>query len=283
MNNKESNKSAALFSPSYHSSFASRLRATLESLNYSQKQLSEAIGKTQQMVNHYCLGNNIPNITVLAAIAQELNVSTDYLLGLTDSESTNLEIRKISDSTGLSTKSIQALQKYKNIPIFIDVLNFLLSDLKLLEAIADFLTAPLLDAVKEEPYNNVNLSLPIFDKLSGLFALEMHDCAVAAQNRFSEMHTDNKALQEYVADRYIAKYSTDSRCNIIPTHHSHYSAYTLLSSLAEANHTNTEFDNFVESLEYFGISDVSYIKSIKATTLSKSDNSNNSLPQSEHK
>lgn len=47
-------------------------------------------------------------------IAQYFNVSTDYLLGLTDAPTTNADLRYICDYTGLEEKTIKILNRLKN-------------------------------------------------------------------------------------------------------------------------------------------------------------------------
>jgi len=246
----------------YMSVFATRLRNILDTRGISQYQFAKDIGTTSQNVSHYCLGNSTPHPSMLVVIARKLNVSIDYLMGLTDNESINPEIRSISAYTGLTTDSIEALHKYRVIPLFIDVVNFLLTDLKLLEATADFMTTPFLEAVKNAPYDHVNLALPIFDNLSELRALELNNCAAFEQKLFAKQNVTNSVLKEYVADRYVAKYSTGSRSCVIPTQTKAYTFHDMLYSICE-NESRTEYEEFLQSVEFFGISDIDYIKAIK--------------------
>lgn len=246
----------------YNSVFATRLRNALESSNLTQKKLAEAVGVSSQMVSLYCSGSNAPQLPVLAAIAKELNVTTDFLLGLTDNESVHSEIRGIGDYTGLDTNSIETLHKYQSVPLFMDTVNFLFSDLEFLESIADYFTTPLLDAVNRPPYNHVNLAQPIYDKLSSLRAIDLHDCAVSAQKGFAAANAENSKLQEYVADRYVAKYSTGSSSCCIPQQGHTYNAHEFLYSLYESS-SHTEYEDFIQSLEFFGISNINYVNAIK--------------------
>ena len=243
--------------------FASRLRIALQASGLSQTSLAKKIGVTPQMVSHYCLGNNVPQLSMLATIAQELGVSSDYLLGLAENESVLPEVRNIGDYTGLQTNNIETLHKYKSIPLFTETVNFLLTNLNFLESIADFLTVPLLEAVTKPPYDHVTLVQPVHNKLSALQAIELHDCANDAQKVFTTANAENDKLQEYVADRYIAKYSTGSSSYLVPQHTQAYSRYDLLHSLHETS-SLTEQEEFVQTLEFFGISDVKYVNSVKA-------------------
>ena len=51
----------------------------------------------------------------LTKIANHFNVSTDYLLGLTDIKSTDTKVKDICEYTGLDENTVITLQKIKNI------------------------------------------------------------------------------------------------------------------------------------------------------------------------
>ena len=64
--------------------FKDRLTEALKENNMSQKALAKRIFMSQAIVNNYCTGKREPSLDVLIAICKELNVTSDYLLGLTD-------------------------------------------------------------------------------------------------------------------------------------------------------------------------------------------------------
>lgn len=64
--------------------FKERLNDVLSENNISQNALAKKISMSQGVVNNYCTGKREPSLEVLIAICKELNVSADYLLGLTD-------------------------------------------------------------------------------------------------------------------------------------------------------------------------------------------------------
>lgn len=67
------------------SDFAKTLKETIESRNISQKWLADAADTKEATISRYVTGvNKSPNVDILINIAKALNVSTDYLLGLTD-------------------------------------------------------------------------------------------------------------------------------------------------------------------------------------------------------
>jgi len=64
--------------------FHLRLQKILKEKNVSQVHLAEAIGMSQGVVNNYCTGKREPSIYVLYLICKTLNVSADYLIGLSE-------------------------------------------------------------------------------------------------------------------------------------------------------------------------------------------------------
>lgn len=52
--------------------------------NMKQKDLAKILGVTDNTISYYCSGTRTPKVDQLALIARAVNVTTDYLLGLTD-------------------------------------------------------------------------------------------------------------------------------------------------------------------------------------------------------
>lgn len=63
---------------------AKRLKELRQENNYSQYEIADMIGITQVTYSHYELGRRSVSIQNLVKIAKIYNVSTDYLLGLSD-------------------------------------------------------------------------------------------------------------------------------------------------------------------------------------------------------
>lgn len=61
-----------------------RLRTLREQHGWSQRELARRCGVSDAQINKYESGQTDPSSTYLKLIAEQLNVSTDYLLGVTD-------------------------------------------------------------------------------------------------------------------------------------------------------------------------------------------------------
>jgi transcriptional regulator with XRE-family HTH domain len=65
--------------------FGTTLKNLLDDRGISQKWLADAAGTNEATISRYVTGTNKSSrLDILASIAKALNVSTDYLLGITD-------------------------------------------------------------------------------------------------------------------------------------------------------------------------------------------------------
>lgn len=93
----------------YNKPFPSALRELMQENNTTQQQLAEVLGKTRQSISYYCDGSSSPDWETLAKIATFFNVSSDWLLGLSDVRSTSADIKSVCDFTGLSEASVGSI------------------------------------------------------------------------------------------------------------------------------------------------------------------------------
>ena len=64
--------------------FSSRLKELRKKLNLTQKQVAEGMGVLEQAYQRYEYGKKEPSISKLEKLCRCLDVSSDYLLGLSD-------------------------------------------------------------------------------------------------------------------------------------------------------------------------------------------------------
>lgn len=85
-----------------------RLRDARKVRGFSQEDLARRVGVRGQQIYRYESGENEPTADILARMAQELSVSTDYLLGLTDDPSAHIQEEDLSPA---ERNLIQALRR----------------------------------------------------------------------------------------------------------------------------------------------------------------------------
>lgn len=94
--------------------FSERFEKLLHKNNFHQIEFSEKSKLSSGAISKYCNGTSTPGFLELRDIAKTLNISADYLLGLSDVPSLNKDIQSIAKNTGLSEPSIRYLQEISN-------------------------------------------------------------------------------------------------------------------------------------------------------------------------
>lgn len=94
--------------------FQERFSNLMKERGITQAEASDGIGVTRQAISLYATGKRTPDINSLYKIADFFKVSTDYLLGLSDVQSLDLDVKAISEKTGLSEKSVNAIVERHN-------------------------------------------------------------------------------------------------------------------------------------------------------------------------
>lgn len=86
----------------------------LNTLFYNRKESQEAAAKvfntSRQTFGNWLAGRNQPDFETLIKIAKYYNVSTDYLLGITNVSSIDNEVRTAVEVTGLSEKALENIR-----------------------------------------------------------------------------------------------------------------------------------------------------------------------------
>lgn len=93
----------------YNSTFPTRIRDLMGENKTTQKELSLICGVKSQSVSLWVNGDTRPDILSLVKIAEHFNVSTDYLLGLTDYKTTDKATVEMCKALGLSEDAIGLL------------------------------------------------------------------------------------------------------------------------------------------------------------------------------
>lgn len=85
--------------------------------------LAQAIGVSTVAIGQYYNGETLPTIDKLIKIANYFNVSTDYLLGKSDIQTSDTTVKDICEYTGLIESSLEFLKKINSYKIgdFIDM------------------------------------------------------------------------------------------------------------------------------------------------------------------
>ena len=183
-----------------------------------QKEISTLTGISQAVISSIKTNSiKSPSADTIYSIARSYNVSTDWLLGLTDVKSTDKATKELCDTLGLNESAINALKEnntYKN-----DVINFLfeqdaknkvfLDTLRTGDTTSDFLLyrqsllslmGSLLEIQKRE--SDVYLTGDISDKAEFCINIKEGNCELATIVTNSEYSFCNASLNGIMAQEY---------------------------------------------------------------------------------
>ena len=88
-----------------------RINTLLAEKERKQKELAAYLGVQDNTISYFVSGRRTPNTEQLVKIADFFNVSADYLLGRTNAETTDRDLRFVCEYTGLSENTVTTLSE----------------------------------------------------------------------------------------------------------------------------------------------------------------------------
>lgn len=110
----------------YNEVFPDNLRNIMYEKDITQQDLATKCGVSRQSVSYWQNGDSVPDAMQLKKIAEYLEVSSDYLLGLAQEPTADKDLNFVCEYTGLHKKSIERLTTCR--PEFTNTLNSLLEN-----------------------------------------------------------------------------------------------------------------------------------------------------------
>lgn len=84
--------------------FSKRFKALRTAYEMSLNEIADTLGISRQSIVYYAMGNRLPRIPILIALAKMFETSVDYLLGLTNKQIINDEINEALKKDGGTEK-----------------------------------------------------------------------------------------------------------------------------------------------------------------------------------
>lgn len=190
--------------------FARQLRTLIEKKGISQADLAKEVGVTRQAISSYTLGATVPDIEKFEKIADYFNVSFDYLLGRSENKkSENTDIGLI---TGLSDEAISQLSQNKGSVAFTSVLNYLITEKKLMRYLANYFLGFVFREVQKTKYKLVPLKRypsPYHTKI--MFAQLIEHLPMIGSEIETDFLKDENLIDKLILD-YLSKNANISEC-----------------------------------------------------------------------
>ena len=124
----------------YESPFATRLRALMKKNNTRQNTLAELLGVTRQSISQYCDGTSVPPIDKIVILSKYYNVSTDYILGVSENDAPNDDeaLKIVCEYIGLNNNAVKRLSEASQKPFTKIFLEYFIEEKKLLNLLARY-------------------------------------------------------------------------------------------------------------------------------------------------
>ena len=105
--------------------FGARLAELRQKKELTQSELAEKLGVQRVTIAKNETAQRAPSIDSLILFSEFFQVSTDYLLGLSDNATTDTDLKAVCDYTGLNEEAINTIKMLKN-ENFIEALNIMI-------------------------------------------------------------------------------------------------------------------------------------------------------------
>ena len=115
-NRRKTDTEAARLESEFCAAFRTRIRQARRDTGLSQADLARRIKATESAVSRWMTGKSLPEAVYLPALARELRVSVDWLLGCEDTK----KQKQIAD----------AMNRLTNIELAMDVIRLTIKDLE---------------------------------------------------------------------------------------------------------------------------------------------------------
>lgn len=129
-----------------------RLRKLIDNSGKTRQELATALECDTSMVTKHYNGDRAVSVDFLVKYARYFNVTTDYLLGLSESQTTDTNLNAVCKYTGLSENVVQKIQDRKKNIFFKKCLEFLIDDEDFFDLISSYLFSSTYEYFKESEY-----------------------------------------------------------------------------------------------------------------------------------
>ena len=200
-----------------------RIEKRLNELKQTKSWLAQQMNMSLQSFSRMLGGNNNPRIDNIIELSKLLNVSIDYLLGVSEESTIDVSLKDMSEKTGLSVKSIEKLICYKNNKLSdhkLKALNLLLeNDNLLLSSLYDYLSIyPI--GERYGNYEDLNRSMVDYDK-EKILLFELMEAAEGFKSHlryeFDEQYRKKKIdeLEHRIFMEDLTEDEMDKLCGLI--------------------------------------------------------------------
>ena len=168
---------------SFYKAFPTAMRTLMGIHGTTQNELADYLQRTRQSISYYCDGSSSPDWETLVKIADYFDVSTDYLLGRTDTKKPDINIQAITALTGLTEDNVLTLcQEQETVAGNADDSSDCTQIITYLDCIND-----ILDALRCDSINYAYTSYAYFREAANVSVFHDKDFHSKNEERIEEM------------------------------------------------------------------------------------------------
>lgn len=161
-------------------------------------------------------GKTTPTIEDIKIISKEFNISSDYLLGISDIKSAEIDNIAINKKIGLDDKSIKRLSKlkgckYHEFTIF--ALNYIISNAEILNLITNYLFSFIFNEINKKPFSNIPLKISKNSYYNKIAFSDIIEKLPKSKDSFEAQIKHNPDLLQKFIYLFLCRYVDEKECN----------------------------------------------------------------------
>lgn len=249
-------------------SIGKRIKSARENCKMKQEELAEKLQcGNREVISYYENGNRDIKTGTLIGLSEALGVTTDYLLGLSKTKTTDPKVKEICEYTGLSEEAIEKLHEHtefnKNYPQYKNVLEHLDIFIEncgyIFEYLNKYIESVSLCGALEKEYPNIDFTVGDFSleldvglKIGGVKSKVFSDDEREALKDYKEEIKEKQPLYLFNLQKmfieFVEKYGEEKKkCATMKELVENYEMYSNSKKLYFSN-LDTSFENLNEYL-----------------------------------
>lgn len=203
---------------------AERLKLCREKTNLTQTQVAKKMHTQRQIISYHENGSRLPSVSDIAFYADIYGVSADFLLGLSNTSSTDVKIQNICKKTGLSDAvveflsglNVEILRSFDNPQDFADFINAVFDD----DFFSGYISAELVELKQKvtQARNNISADLHHHSSSSDFISLstkeQLEYCFYRLEREFGGFMKRYSGFNEYLDEYNAEQQRADEWCII---------------------------------------------------------------------
>lgn len=191
--------------------FAVRLKELMLQNKKKQSDLSELLNVTRQSIGQYCEGISLPPADKIVMIAKYFNVSTDYLLGISDTKTTDADLKAVCKYTGLTEEAVKILNQNISNKLFGYALNYIIHDNNFFRELFNYTcVSAIYEIIQQSEYRLIPQKITSYCK--DFFFARIIEKIPLLRSAFIEELKEDKSKAKMLCIEYLKQYVDLEEC-----------------------------------------------------------------------